>query len=788
MINYLITVDTVTNGVITPLVIYKTGDDVLTSAKLTEEINDGMFDGSFEFEMLPGCAGYDTVRMMISTIRVVEIDDNGQWERFRGRPISITTDLYGRRKVVCENDLKFLIDVPDMFSKIHKSKTVYYLGSEDTWHIPALSENDNPDHSAHWMYGEALSDNTNGHGDPNDMTPSALRQKYEIYTNNVVKKPTDDAPPGKMVGPLYWDCGISGDDMGAVFTVYWDGDVYQLPLRKYRFVTQPDWNMGDAYTYVDMFYLGNIRVPFYSFRSYFQRVKVTIRAVWQTNPSVVSEAHCWPPTVTQREKNQFQTVMYMNWYKAQKWLKLNDDDYLNSTYGEGGWYESEGGPTETVIDDCYEEPTFVCEAMHSTAPAVDGEDYDPTIVEPISDDFISRYDNIHVQATLRKEINGEMVDVVTSVKLSDVPFCICNFCPDYIISFVKSWTHNTTIVYARNTTDQSEYTGATKDGSEVTLMYPPKYVADAIAEYPDHYEPLVGYKFYYPYVLAYKTSTIDIFTMYAAIFTDYGNRTRGYNKFAMPGREIWRGVVDVSGDVENSSIDTIYSHLRDWLSETGGYAKIRNENGIYYLDLLAAPGVVSEDFSVVFGDNIVDCEKLLDANDVHTGIYVVATYPVSESENADEKRVNITQAAAITGEEIEVGTGYTYADGVIWNDAARASYGDIIASLEINKSTTTPKNLVEEMIKQGKEELGHQLSAALTFEIGAVDRRLIHKTGARPVLGNSYPVVVQPWGISVYERLSAITTDLLNPDKSKLTFGDKQMILSDYVARKGERL
>ncbi|MBQ7687164.1 MAG: hypothetical protein IJT28_08055 [Bacteroidaceae bacterium] len=62
--------------------------------------------GSFTFTMLPSNVSYDQVEQMVSQVRVM--NDTG--ELFRGRVVSCEMDIWGQKKIECEDALSYLLD------------------------------------------------------------------------------------------------------------------------------------------------------------------------------------------------------------------------------------------------------------------------------------------------------------------------------------------------------------------------------------------------------------------------------------------------------------------------------------------------------------------------------------------------------------------------------------------------------------------------------------------------------------------------------------------------------
>ena len=108
------------------ILIYENGSSTAEKSVLTRQIQNRMFVGTYEVTMLPNHPAYQKIHLGRTT---VYIDDNGT-EVFRGRPVKSKKDKYGRMTVTCESDIKFLIDVPDVFSKQTLPGTIYIYGAD----------------------------------------------------------------------------------------------------------------------------------------------------------------------------------------------------------------------------------------------------------------------------------------------------------------------------------------------------------------------------------------------------------------------------------------------------------------------------------------------------------------------------------------------------------------------------------------------------------------------------------------------------------------------------------
>ena len=110
MIEYIVTCDGL------PLLDAQT-DDLLESGVLDRKITDGLFEGEFSFTILPDHRYFSAIHPKKSVIRVT---DNGK-EIFRGDVIPGKRDRTRRTQLTCQSDMKWLADVPDVFSMAGKT-------------------------------------------------------------------------------------------------------------------------------------------------------------------------------------------------------------------------------------------------------------------------------------------------------------------------------------------------------------------------------------------------------------------------------------------------------------------------------------------------------------------------------------------------------------------------------------------------------------------------------------------------------------------------------------------
>lgn len=128
MIHYVVYVENPVGNGYSRDVVYdnKYADSNTEKSVFKKMIRDGMFTGEYELTILPTHPAYDRIHLWRSTFYIYDNDE----EVFRGRAVKEQTDKYGRKKITCEDDMKFLIDVPDIFSHQTVSSKEFIYGDE----------------------------------------------------------------------------------------------------------------------------------------------------------------------------------------------------------------------------------------------------------------------------------------------------------------------------------------------------------------------------------------------------------------------------------------------------------------------------------------------------------------------------------------------------------------------------------------------------------------------------------------------------------------------------------
>lgn len=290
-------------------------------------------------------------------------------------------------------------------------------------------------------------------------------------------------------------------------------------------------------------------------------------------------------------------------------------------------------------------------------------------------------------------------------------------------------------------------------------------------------------------ILCSTTSQTTVGSMVNSVFCEYNAATlTGYNACVDEIRRIYRGRIEVDGEIENSDVGTVYSNLSRWLDVTGGYASIRYVGDIAFIDLLQDSGTEDDSFSVALGENVSDYGKSEDVLNLVTGMYPVGDYTPEETDDEDEPAGEDDEPETVTlvnavlpseNKDFELDRDL----GIVYHREARRRYGTVIAYQNYDLAGIVQNQRQNHIYRKACDEILTMLEAFTSFDVSAHDPRLLGKTGAAPVLGNYYKVDIPLWGGPTYMRLSKIITNHVKPSADRLTFGDERAALSDYAAK-----
>lgn len=757
----------------------------LTEAKLNGEVNNGVFDGQFNFSMYADNPNYDAVRLMTSTIVVLENDR----EIFRGRPVTIDDSFDAVRKVTCESEMKFLVDVPNVFGKLAEEKRTDVIGNEKTPQtetmVPVPGGAEQTPKPMYTGYRNV---------DKSQLTRFGENRKWQnrtVYRNSV--NDNEKAVTGTRVGPgtdqtmdqgrtrfsLY---SLRADDLGVFFDVeYREGTGeekhYIIPLKTcaYKLFVYDRHGYSNGGLYDRYFrdknvmissalYIGNIQMigqsnQYFNIANFDPEEKITV--VGESEQVNIGDL-------------PFCIVYYPD---AQHWFFSEPDMYITEPLLH--WILH----FETVV---YAVPEPVSSTMDKIYLKV-YKTSDST-VQAVANQIFGEYEDRWARHTLRpgEEVidissRSEMTDEDKLYRLNDVVY---KFVPTGYNAYADAERR----IYRGQIAVDGKASRAYADSCYASLE---KWLKETggYARIRREY-PTIGA----PY------SVIDLMPdsgerrsdFYVRLSDNLTDASRNNDCTGIVSGVFARGVWDEGrSEVTFRSVGTIaagtaqemsdpterYVYTGQGESYLGGKAYTYS-NGKWTLLDPVPPSVQVE--RVASPQRFIDPEK---AYGVYSGrdFYFIkgSTYYTNDGILYEDKEAH----KVVLSGEFEV----DYRLGVLWHKEARATYGSIIFYQEEDLADIAEGSRLQRLAELAKTELQSRLTAFESIEVSAVDPRLISANGGRPELGNYYPVEIPHFGVSTYKRLTRVETDLLDPNASKLTFGGKTPMLSDYVAKKGER-
>lgn len=199
------------------------------------------------------------------------------------------------------------------------------------------------------------------------------------------------------------------------------------------------------------------------------------------------------------------------------------------------------------------------------------------------------------------------------------------------------------------------------------------------------------------------------------------------------------------------------------IGPNGGYLKTRTEGGVTYIDWLKKTGDTNGQV-IEFAVNLLDLKDKTDASDVFTVLL-----PLGYTEMVDGEYTDPVTIASVNG-------GVEY----IQNDEAVAMYGKIWR--------TKSWNWIEDpalLLQKARDYLKTGM-AMQTVTLKLIDMRFITGNADAIQIGQYVRILSDPHGMDMLLPCIKIDLDLLNPENSTYTFGERLQTLTENVARTEE--
>lgn len=218
-------------------------------------------------------------------------------------------------------------------------------------------------------------------------------------------------------------------------------------------------------------------------------------------------------------------------------------------------------------------------------------------------------------------------------------------------------------------------------------------------------------------------------------------------------------------DETKTTFETIKEKLIDRI---GGELQVRYENGINYIDYLETAGKRSET-TIEVEKNMLSFSKEIDPTDVITVFYPRGARPETEGDTQPEGDYNAAEPR-LTISSVNNGKDYLLASQEMINE-----FGYVDGS-EAYDGINEPQLLKT----RGQQFLDTQKAALVKYQLKAVDLSLLNIDPETYEVGNYHTVRNKYLGVDEVLRIEGMTIDIINPEVSSLTIGDKTKSLSDY--------
>ena len=235
-----------------------------------------------------------------------------------------------------------------------------------------------------------------------------------------------------------------------------------------------------------------------------------------------------------------------------------------------------------------------------------------------------------------------------------------------------------------------------------------------------------------------------------------------HNSLVESMKEFTVGQVTAADSNDSISCYTNYNSTmqeikEDLIDDIGGFLRVRHDQGVRYLDYLAASPRTSNQV-IRLGENLLDLTTNLSADDIATVVIPLGATLDSQTIPGLDERLTIKTAYPDTMHD--QGTDYVYSSQAILN------YG-WIEKVVIFEDVTT----VEALLAKGEKYLQEVQFENLVIQAKAIDLGLTDDEFNKFRLYDSIRVVSAPHGLDAYFMLTKLQIHLNNPEQDTITLG-----------------
>ncbi|MFS7157006.1 phage tail spike protein [Carnobacterium maltaromaticum] len=261
----------------------------------------------------------------------------------------------------------------------------------------------------------------------------------------------------------------------------------------------------------------------------------------------------------------------------------------------------------------------------------------------------------------------------------------------------------------------------------------------------------------------FKAQNMTIIQFLTYLLSIHNSQVEPYKRFLIGNVTVVNNTDNVYYYVDDSTstLDTIKDKLLDRL---GGELQIRRENGVNYLDYLVEIGKHSNT-TIELGKNMILASKSMDPTEVITRIFPRGIRLESEEEtNTDASQPRLTIA------NVNGGIDYLNASQELID-----RFG--IQGKAMNWDDVTQADILK---MKGQQYLDNQKVVSYKYTTTAADLSLLNLDTDTYEEGNYHHTINSMLGINEELRIVGMTLDIISPEVSSLTIGDRFLTQSEY--------
>ncbi|MFS7403429.1 phage tail spike protein [Carnobacterium maltaromaticum] len=230
------------------------------------------------------------------------------------------------------------------------------------------------------------------------------------------------------------------------------------------------------------------------------------------------------------------------------------------------------------------------------------------------------------------------------------------------------------------------------------------------------------------------------------------------------------GIVTVTNSTDNvyryvDDMATTWETIQDKLiSRIGGEIRVREVNGVNYIDYVAEIGEHVET-DIELSKNLISISKSVDATEICTRLF-----PRGERQEGTEETSSDASQPRLTIASVNNGKEYIDAPKALIDE-----FGIVEKTREWSDVTQA-----QVLLSKAQEFINSQKSALTQYSVSALDLSLIELDVRRFEIGNYHFLKNAVMGIDEELRIVGIGIDIINVSSSTLTIGDRFVTLSQY--------